>query len=63
MIRANVDPVGHIPPRRRFDPSHPGRKEFISYFEWKQSGATRAPDPAIYEICINRDGWQLKDGI
>lgn len=63
MIRGDVEPIGHVPPRKRTDPSHPGRKAFISALEWVDSGTRHEPDPAIYQRDFLRDGWVLKEGI
>jgi hypothetical protein len=45
-IPPTIEPIAHISPYRRIDPSHLGRKRVITLDEWKASGSTREPDPA-----------------
>src|SRR4029077_9885306 len=47
-IPPTIEPIAHISPYRRIDPSHPGRKRVITLDEWQASGSTREPDPEIY---------------
>jgi hypothetical protein len=61
MITPDAEPIGHVSPYRRIDPSHPGRKRMITYLELMQSG-DREPDAAIYRHDLLRDCWILKDG-
>ena len=56
----DYEPIAHISPYRRIDPSHPGRKRVITLDEWQASGSTRKPDPAIYSYDARNRRWVLK---
>lgn len=62
MIDRDAVSIGHIPPRRRIDPAHPGRKSIITGDEWLASGA-KEPDPAIYRADPLNKRWVLKEGV
>lgn len=62
MIRGNIEPIGHVPPYKRIDPNHPGRKEVITLAEVIKGGG-RGPDPAIYRWDVIREVYVLKDGV
>jgi hypothetical protein len=62
MTTFGIEPVGHISPYKRIDPSHPGRKPVITALELMQSG-DREPDPAIYRHDFSRAIWILKDDV
>lgn len=62
MIRSDITPIGHIPPYKRIDPNHPGRRAVITTPELAQSGG-REPDAAIYRYSHLTGSWHLKDGI
>jgi len=38
-IPSAIEPIAHISPYRRIDPSHPGRKRVITLDEWQASGS------------------------
>jgi hypothetical protein len=50
MIDPKVEPIGHIPPRGRIDPAHPGRKVRISKEEAAKTvmEGGKEPDLGIY---------------
>ncbi len=62
MIEPDAEVIGRKAPYRRIAPFHPGRKAVITRWEWVNSGATREPDPAIYQRDHLRECWILKDG-
>jgi len=62
-IPPTIEPIAHISPYRRIDPSHPGRKRVITLDEWKASGSTRKPDPAIYSYDARNRCWVLKEDV
>jgi hypothetical protein len=62
-IPPTIEPIAHISPYRRIDPSHPGRKRVITLEEWKASGSTRKPDPAIYSYDARNRCWVLKEDV
>ena len=62
-IPPTIEPIAHISPYRRIDPSHPGRKRVITLDEWRASGSTRKPDPAIYRYDERNRRWVLKEGV
>ena len=62
-IPPTIEPIAHISPYRRIDPSHPGRKRVITLDEWKASGSTRKPDPAIYSYDERNRCWVLKQDV
>jgi hypothetical protein len=62
-IPPTIEPIEHISPYRRIDPSYPGRKRVITLDEWQASGSTRKPDPAIYSYDAQRRCWVLKEGV
>jgi hypothetical protein len=62
-IPPTIEPIAHISPYRRIDPSHPGRKRVITLDEWEASGSTRKPDPAIYTYDARNRRWVLKEGV
>jgi len=59
----DYEPIAHISPYRRIDPSHPGRKRVITLDEWQASGSTRKPDPAIYSYDARNRCWVLKEDV
>ena len=62
-IPPTIEPITHISPYRRIDPSRPGRKRVITLDEWQASGSTRKPDPAIYSYDARNRRWVLKEGV
>ena len=62
-IPPTIEPIAHISPYRRIDPSHPGRKRVITLDEWQASGSTRKPDPAIYSYDARNRCWVLKEDV
>jgi hypothetical protein len=62
-IPPTIEPIAHISPYRRIDPSHPGRKRVITLDEWQASGNTRKPDPAIYSYDERNRRWVLKEDV
>jgi hypothetical protein len=62
-IPPTIEPIAHISPYRRIDPSHPGRKRVITLDEWQASGSTRKPDPAIYSYDERNRRWVLKEDV
>jgi hypothetical protein len=62
-IPPTIEPIAHISPYRRIDPSHPGRKRVITLDEWRASGSTRKPDTAIYSYDARNQRWVLKEGV
>ncbi len=61
-IAANIEPISHVPPYKRIDPSNLGRKSVITAIEVFQGGG-REPDAAIYRFSSLNECWYLKDGI
>ena len=62
-IPPTIEPIAHITPYRRIDPSHPGRKRVITLDEWQASGSKRKPDPAIYSYDARNRRWVLKEDV
>ena len=62
-IPPTIEPIAHISPYRRIDPSRPGRRRVITLDEWQASGSTRKPDPAIYSYDARSRRWVLKEGV
>jgi hypothetical protein len=62
-IPPTIEPIAHISPYRRIDPSHPGRRRVITLDEWQASGSTRTPDPEIYSYDARNRRWVLKEGV
>jgi hypothetical protein len=62
-IPPTIEPIAHISPYRRIDPSHPGRKRVITLDEWQASGSTRTPDPEIYSYDARNRCWVLKEDV
>ena len=62
-IPPTIEPIAHISPYRRIDPSRPERKRVITLDEWQASGSKREPDPAIYSYDARNRRWVLKEGV
>ena len=59
-IPPTIEPIAHISPYRRIDPSRSGRKRVITL---EASGSTREPDPAIYSYDARNRCWVLKEDV
>ncbi len=62
-IPPNIEPIAHVSPYPRIDPTHPSRKRIITRDEWAASGAAREPDPALYSYDARKRRWVLKEGV
>lgn len=62
LIAPNAEPIGHIPPYKRFDPNHISRKTVLDYADIEALGS-RGIDEGIYRYHPWNDTWVLKDGI
>jgi hypothetical protein len=61
MIARDAQPIGHVPPYKRIDIRHPGRKAVITRAEVEQ-GVCREPDAEAYYYDHPRDCWVLRGG-
>ena len=59
MIDRDCVPIDHVPPRRRIDITHPGRKRIIGLLD-VVNGVHRIPDAAAYRFDHQSDCWILK---